>query len=137
MATDSSPRVRDLPHRRLWFGTVGAAAAWVSLVCIDVLINWQACTHQLDYGVPPPQTGARVLIGCMGLLLLLTALAAGLTSYRSWKKLTREEHVLNTKAVERPEFMAFAGMIVTATMGMGILWLTLTPIFLNICWRAK
>lgn len=137
MATDSTPRPRDLPHRRLWFGTAGAAAAWVSLVCIDVLINWRACQHQFDYGLPPAQIGARVLIGCVGLLLVAIAFGAGWISYSNWKILTREKHVLNTKAVERPEFMAFFGLIVTATMGMGTIWLTLTPIFLNICWRAK
>lgn len=137
MATASNSRPRDLPHPRLWFGAWGAAAAWVALGCIDILINWRACQHQMDYGLPPAQIGPRILIGCVGVSLVALALIAGLTSYSSWKKLTREKHVLNTTAVERPEFMAFFGMIVSATMGMGTVWLTLIPIFLNICWRAK
>jgi hypothetical protein len=33
--------------------------------------------------------------------------------------------------------MALIGVIVTATLGMGILWLAIPPFFLDICWRAR
>lgn len=137
MATDTNPRQNGLPQRSLWFGTAGAAAAWVALCCADVCINWRACTHQMDYGIPPAHPGARILIGVVGAAFFFIAMAAGAITYRNWRRLTHEKHVLNHHAVERPVFMAFFGMIVTATMGMGILWLSLTPIFLSICWRAR
>ena len=44
---------------------------------------------------------------------------------------------MRSHAVERQTYMAMAGMIMTVTMGIGIIWLALPPIFLNICWRAR
>ena len=42
-----------------------------------------------------------------------------------------------TDAVERREFMALLGVIVSVTLGMGIIWLALPPLFLDLCWRAR
>jgi hypothetical protein len=45
--------------------------------------------------------------------------------------------LLGGEAVERPQFIALLGVIVTVTLGMGILWLAIPPLFLDICWRAR
>lgn len=135
--SEMSPPQPDIPHRRMWFGTAGAAVAWVTLGVMDILINWRACQHQEDFGLAPAQIGARILIGALGALMLLIALACGWTAYRNWRAVSRQKSPVNAPAVQRPEYMAVVGMIVTVTMGMGIVWLTLTPIFLTICWRAK
>lgn len=136
MATEQNIPVSTISSRRLWFGLAASAIAWVSLGCIDILINWRACMHQEDYGIPHPHPGARILIGIVALLLLVIALSAGFISYNNWRRLSTQP-LLESHAVERHQFMALLGVIVTVTMGIGIVWLAIPPLFLDICWRAR
>jgi hypothetical protein len=122
--------------RRLWFGLLTTAVAWVGLGCIDILINWRACTYQQDYGIPPEQPGPRILIGLLALVLLILAITAGFTSFRNWHQLSKQP-LLDAQAVERNQFLAYGGMVVSLTLGVGIFLLGLPPFFLDICWRAR
>jgi hypothetical protein len=92
--------------------------------------------HQQDHGIPPAQPGARILIGVVAVLLLVISIAAGFTSFRSWQQLSRQS-LLEAHAVERDQFMAYGGMIISITLGVGILLLAIPPLFLDICWRAR
>ncbi len=134
MSTDA--RLPIAP-RKLWFGFVTSAVAWVSLGCIDIVINWRACMHQEDYGIPEPHPQVRVLIGVLALALLIVAISAGVTSYRNWRALSAQSKLLGAEAVERNEYIALLGVIITVTLGMGIVWLALPPLFLDLCWRAR
>lgn len=135
--TEVNSARNHVPPRRLWFGFATSAIAWVMLGCLDLCINWRACTHQEDYGAPAAHPEVRVLISALGLALLIVAVTAGFTSYRNWRALSAHSAILNTDAVERREFMAVLGVIVSVTMGMGILWLSIPPLFLDICWRSR
>jgi hypothetical protein len=130
-------RERFVAPRRLWFGFVTSAAAWMSLGFLDILICWRACTRQQGYGIPDPHPWARVLFFVLALALLALTLAAGFTSYHNWRKLSLDRSLLDAQAVERREFMAIVGVIISVTLGMGIIWLALPPLFLDLCWRAK
>jgi hypothetical protein len=123
--------------RRLWFGFLAAAVAWVTLGCVDILIAWRACQHQFGYGIPESHPGVRVLIGVIALVMLAIAVTGGVFSYRNWRAFASTDSLIETNAVERHEFMAVLGVIVSITLGMGILWLALPPLFLDLCWRAK
>ena len=92
--------------------------------------------HQEDYGIPDPHPGVRILIGIVALVLLAIALSAGFVSLSNWRRLSAQP-LLSGEAVERDQFMAMLGVIVTLTLGMGILWLAIPPLFLDICWRAR
>lgn len=137
MHTEANNPEHSVSPAKLWFGTITAAVSWTLLGCIDILINWRACQHQERYGIPPNAIGPRILIGCLALFLLVIVTIAGFVSYRNWKRLTPEPDLMRSHAVERQTYMAMAGMIMTVTMGIGIIWLALPPIFLNICWRAR
>ena len=128
---------RAVTPRGLWFGFVAAAVAWIALGCTDIVLNWRACTFQLDYGVPPDHPAFRVAIGVVALVLLCVAVISGVISYRNWRKLATGPRLLDTPAVERREFMAVMGVIVSVTMGVGIFFLGLPPFFLDLCWRAR
>lgn len=123
--------------RRLWFGTATAAIAWVTLGCADIVITWRACMQQEDYGIPIPRPEVRVVYFVVALVLLALTVVAGWISYRNWRNLARERELLHAHAVERREFMALGGIIVSITLGMGIVWLALPPLFLDVCWRAR
>jgi hypothetical protein len=137
MATETRVPLAPVEPPRLWFGFAASAASWITLGCLDILITWRACTQQQNFGVPAAHPGVRILFGIVTLVLLLVTIAAGLTSYRNWRALSGHNHVLDAEAVERREFMALLGVIVSITLGMGIIWLALPPLFLDICWRAR
>jgi hypothetical protein len=137
MSTEAIARENYGTPRSLWFGFATAAAAWVVLGCIDIMLNWRACTFQLDYGIPPPHPAFRIAIGVIALVLLLIAIAAGAAAYRNWRRFATDSGILDTHAVERREFQAVVGVIVSVTMGVGILLLALPPFFLDLCWRAR
>lgn len=138
--TEPTPAPREgkeVRPRRLWFGTAASAIAWVVLGCADIVITWRACMTQEDYGIPIPRPDVRILYFVVALALLALTFTAGFTSYRTWRYLTQQRKMLNSLAVPRREFMAAAGVIVAVTMGMGIVWLALPPLFLDLCWRAR
>jgi uncharacterized membrane protein YphA (DoxX/SURF4 family) len=78
-----------------------------------------------------------ILFIAISVFLLAVTVAAGFTSYRNWRHLSAQRGILETLAVERKEFMAVLGVIISITLGIGIVWLALPPFFLDLCWRAK
>lgn len=135
--SDPSPRLQALKPKKLWFGVAGSVVAWIVLGCTDIVIVWRACMRQEDYGVPPVHPGVAALIFAVTLLLLSITIGAGVVSYRNWRWLSHQRKMFNADAVPRGEFMAFVGVIVSVTLGAGIFWFALTPLFIQLCWRAK
>jgi hypothetical protein len=133
----------DRPHqpriepRRLWFGFVASAVCWMLLGCLDLLITWRACIYQEDYGLPSHPTSATVLYLVASFLLLAITIAAGITSYRNWQAISLGRNLLESQATDRSEFMAVLGVIISVTLGAGIVLLALPPFFLSLCWRAR
>jgi len=137
MATETNREERAVQPRRLWFGFAVPAIAWVALGCLDIVITWRACMHQEDFGIPNPHPGVRVLFFVLALVLLALTVGAGWVSYRNFRDLSGRRDLLGSHAVERREFMAMLGVIISITLGMGMVWLALPPLFLDLCWRAK
>lgn len=136
MTADTSIRAEQVTPRRLWFGLAASAAAWVSLGCIDLIITWRACYHRAYYGMPSDHPAARTLFIVISCILLITAAVAGWISYRNWRALS-ERQWLHVLATDRREFMAFLGIFVSVTLGVGILMLSLPPLVLGLCGRAR
>lgn len=126
-----------VPPHSLWFGFAGSAFAWVLLGCFDITVTWRACIMQEEWGVPKGHPTATALYLTGALVLLATTVYAGFTSYRNWRYYASMRDIIETKAVGRGEFMAVGGVLVALTMGMGMVWLALPPLFLDLCWRAR
>jgi hypothetical protein len=122
---------------KLWFGFVASAIAWSALGCLDILITWRACMHQEDFGIPSSRPEIRIVFVVLSLALFALTVTAGITSYGNWRQLSLQRKLLQAEAVERNEFMALLGVIISVTLGIGIVWLALPPIFLDLCWRAR
>lgn len=136
-AHESDPPVsRQVSQSRLWFGFITSAIAWAAAGCLDVMVVW-ACAHQEDFGIPPAHPTARIILGLLAVILLVLSIYSGIISYRNWQRLSGRRPFLDAQAVERREFMAVLGVIITITLGMGIVWLGLPPLFLDLCWRAR
>ncbi len=136
-ASTSDPKDSSgVSQRGLWFGFLCSAIAWTAVGCLDVVLIW-GCAHQEDFGIPPAHPIARILFGLLALVLLIVSIYSGMVSYRNWRKLSGQPAFLYAQAVERREYMAVLGVLITATLGMGIIWLGLPAIFLDFCWRAR
>lgn len=123
--------------RKLWFGFATSAGAFTLLGFLDVLVVWRTCT---SFGHGTGVTGhedARVLSFCISLALFLLTSTAGLVSYRNWRSLSRSNRLMEAEATDRREFMALLGVFISFTMAMGIFWLSLGPLFIVFCQRAK
>ncbi|MHB8755020.1 MAG: hypothetical protein ACYC92_08715 [Candidatus Acidiferrales bacterium] len=137
MAIESSIRAEVVPPKRLWFGLATGAAAWLLLGFFDLVIVWEVCGYATEYGVDNAHEYARVLAFVIAVVLFVIAVIAGITSYRNWRVLSRQKHLLDANATDRREFMALVGVIISITLGLGIVWLSLPPLIIQLCLRAK
>ncbi len=130
-------RPQPVPPPRLWFGLVTSVVAWLGLGFIDLMIVWQVCGYAEKYGVDRVHEDARIASFVISLILFATALWAGLVSYRNFRAISRSRDVINANATDRREFMAMLGVIISLTLGAGIVWLALPPLMVQMCLRAK
>jgi hypothetical protein len=109
---------RTVAPRRLWFGLFGAPAAWSIHAVAATAINGYGCITWP--GEQPPsgrQLGSVVGVALIlvSLVLLLTALAALLTSFLNWSEAhshaAGEEAELLEGGEGRIRFMAMAGIL--------------------------
>lgn len=122
---------------RLWFGFAGSAASWIALGIIDLLITWQSCLGEEQYGGARIEPGFRTMYLIFTLALLIAALVAGGISFGNWRELSSERDLSNAEGRGREEYMALAGVFIGATLGIGIIWLGLPLLILDLCVRAR
>ena len=137
MATDNNSRGTSITAGRLWFGLAASACAWVLLGLLDILINWRVCVHHEALGSASAHPGARALYLVVSLALIFIVVVAGVLSYRNWRVLSEQRNLLEAQATDRREFMALLGVFVSLTLGMGVLWLSIPPLIIQLCLRAK
>lgn len=137
MATGDKVEAHPITPSRLWFGLAASAVAWATLGFIDVLVTWRACVHQEQYGNPSPHPGARIIYLVAALVLFTIVVVAGTMSYRNWRTLSVQREILDATATDRREFMALLGVFVSVTLGVGVLWLAIPPLIIELCMRAK
>jgi hypothetical protein len=137
MATNDNLRGTPITPARLWFGLAASACAWALLGFLDILITWRACVHQEEWGSASAHPGVRTLYIVVSLALILTVVIAGTLSYRNWRALTEQRSILEAQATDRREFMALLGVFVSLTLGMGVLWLSIPPLIIQLCLRVK
>lgn len=137
MATEPTTRPNEVSSRKLWFGFAGAASCWVALGITDTLITWRECLHQEQYGGASAHPGLRTLNIILFFVLLAIAIAAGVISYRIWRRLSQQTRLIHAEAYGRQEYMALVGVLIATTMGVGIIWLGLPLMILTLCVRTR
>jgi hypothetical protein len=136
----NEPLQQDVPcpvsPKRLWFGFVGGAAAWILAGLLNVLFAWQSCLGGEAGSFVFTQTGIRVLLGVITFLLLALAIAAGVVSFQNWRALSEQREFSDAEGRGRREFMAMFGVFVSASLGAGIIWFALPIYIVRMCVRA-
>ncbi len=137
MATETTSRPRNVSSRRLWFGLGGATCCWIALGITDILITWRECLHQEQYGGASAHPGLLTLNIVLFFVLLAIAVAAGIMSYRSWRRLAGQVKLFHAEAPGRQEYMALLGVLIAATVGVGIIWLGIPLMIISLCVRTR
>lgn len=137
MATEIHPQPSRVSSRRLWFGLLAAALSWLGLGIADVLITWRACLHQEQFGGPSDHPALTALNIALFAALLLIAIIAGLVSFTNWKRLSRHDKITTAEATASREFMAMVGVFISVTLGLGIVWLGIPLLILQLCLRTR
>jgi len=112
----------------LWFGLVGAPAAWSVQTLVNLPISSHACFPRI-FPLEAPATGAlRGILFVVSLAAIIVSVVALRTAVRGWE-MTREEHQSGTGKGDqhargtalaetgegRTRFMAAAGVLASAT----------------------
>lgn len=140
MSTDSPSRSAELTGvtgRKLWFGTVAPSLCWVGIGIADVLITWRACLHNEQFGGASHHPGLLSLNIVLFLVLLATAVFAGVMSFRNWKRLAGHVRLYRAEATGAREYMALIGLFMSVTLGIGIIWLGLPLLLISLCVRTR
>jgi divalent metal cation (Fe/Co/Zn/Cd) transporter len=137
MDTSAALHKTPVTSSRLWFGFAASACAWALLGFLDILITWRACVHQEGFDSASSHPAARTLYIVVSLALILIVVLTGALSYRNWRALSEQSSILEAQATDRREFMALLGVFVSLTLGMGVIWLSIPPLIIQLCLRAK
>lgn len=130
------PARESISPARLWFGFVGAAVAWVLAGLINAILAWLACIGG-DAGTAFfTQTGIRIVLGIITFVMLGLDVAAGIVAFQNWRMLSRQKDFVEAEARPRQEFMAVFGVIVSTTLGAGIIWFVIPIYIIRMCVRV-
>ena len=137
MASELTTRSENASPRRLWFGLSAAFFCWFLLGIAEMFITWRACLHNEQFGQassnPPALAAAFAVSG----FLLAVAAFGGFAAYRTWRRLSSERHVYEGEGRGRREYMALLGVIVSFTLGVGMVWMLLPLFILQFCLRMR
>jgi uncharacterized membrane protein len=135
--SEPSRELIEIPPKRLWFGFIGPIIAWLGLGCVDITIIWRACQHQENFGIPSEHPAVSWVLFFIGLAFAAITATAGVISHRDFRRLAHKETMLDSLAVPRGEYMAVIGVILSVTLTAGMVWMSITSLFVDLCWRAR
>jgi hypothetical protein len=137
MSTQPNPSQADVSRKRLWFGFSSATVAWIIAGLVDVWISWAACMgHEVGSAVFT-SVGMRILLGVVTFGLLGLTIASGLISFRNWQRLSESCEFVEAEGRGRKQFMALVGVLISVSLGIGIIWFSIPIYILGICVRAR
>lgn len=123
-----APARGRVPLSALWFGFVGAPAAWTVQTLVNTPLSAHSCYPRLTPLGTPTTGGLRGIAFAVSLVALVVCVAATAVAWRTWKR-TREEHQQRTgrgrehepgsalleTGEGRTRFMALAGVLTSIT----------------------
>ena len=131
MVSETNSGAQKVSRIRQWFSLWGAACCWVALGMAGGLITWRACLHDEQSGGATAHPVMTDLNIALFLLLLALSLFAGYLSYKTWQRLNGNGNVFTSESTGREEYLAMIGVLITTTMGIGILWMGIPLLILS------
>lgn len=130
---------------RLWFGLLGAPAAWFVTEFLGYLLAARSCEAGRNginaYGVGNPP----VVVGVLALLMLAVAVAAAWVAGGTLRRLGARPGAAAAGRLEgdraaewgRARFMALAGVLTGVLFALGIVLIGLPPFLVRACSEAR
>jgi hypothetical protein len=115
-------RITSIHPPRLWFGLLGAPAAWIVQGLAGWFVGARICT-QMSIGA------VRIVGGAVGLAAVAVAGAGIVVGRDNWRRTTTRER----PTADRIEFLTVGGLFVSVSFAVGILWALLNSVLLNVC----
>jgi hypothetical protein len=121
----------------VWYGILAAPTAWVTLSAFDWLIESRACADgTAAWGRMSP-------LGVHVLLTMAAAVAIGAGGYglvgsrRAWKELSARAAITEAYAYGVAEYLAIAGVLISAVFLLAMLWTALAGVLVGVCEGAR
>ncbi|HET9984623.1 MAG TPA: hypothetical protein VFQ38_13595 [Longimicrobiales bacterium] len=137
MSTATAERRGSRPA--LWFGLLGAAAAWSVQEIVAYALVAHSCYPRTEPLAEPSLGGTWILAVGVTSLALLTALAGLWISFRLWRgyqpdprAVWRAEVVESTQARANP-FLAFSGVLLSAIFTALIVYNAVAILLVPVC----
>ncbi len=120
----------------LWFGF---AAPWLAFALdgfVGYIITWRTCYighgHLGDLSID----GVRWLLVAITIVLFIVSAGGGVHSYRNWRRMSQSKSFIEAEATGTAEFVSMIGVLSSTFMTVGIFWIGLTFIMIDVCMRA-
>ena len=152
----ANPPAPPVSKGRLWLGVVAAPLAWALTELVGYVIVSRSCERGRDGLHSMAAVRPGVVLTSLAIVMALVSLGALLLSVASWRTLDSarapDDHSARiASSAETPEdapaaplsqwtrarFMAFAGIMVSALCGFGILFWSVPPFLLDVCSQVR
>lgn len=127
----------SVPTKSVWFGAAAAAVAFSLNGLVNWLISWRTCYIGHGEFIGLRLGGVRWLLAAITLGFLCVAIAGGIIAFRNWRAIASQEDQRFAEAHSTAGFLSLLGIVLSVTLGMGIIWLGIPLVFLNSCMRAN
>jgi hypothetical protein len=141
-----APARNDVAPALLWFGLVGAPAAWTVQTLVDLAVASHGCYPRLFPLAAPMLAGLRGIVITVSIAALIVCIVAGAAAFRSWSR-TRHEHQVSSGAGEkhshaaalletgegRTRFLALSGVMASVVFTIAVVAHTVSIFMVGPC----
>jgi hypothetical protein len=127
---------QPIGKRKLWFGLAAAGSAFFTEVVTIFVVSWAACYAGHGELGAWPQSSVRWVLAGITIVLFTLSVTGGVMSYQHWRQLSGSNNLAHSEAEPNDEFVSMVGALCSAAMSLGILWISLPLIIINICIRS-
>lgn len=134
------PHALNTPNARnrgLWIGFVVSWTAFAVDGFLGYIISWRTCFIGHGRLGAIPQADVRWLLAGITVVLFIAAVSGGLHSYRNWRGMSQSKSFIEAEAAGTAEFISMIGVLSSTIMSVGIFWISLPLIMIDVCMRAK
>ena len=118
---------------RVWYGILAAPTAWVALSGLNWWIESRACADGTSGWGPLSSVGVRALLLGTGAAAIVAGALGLAGSRRAWKDLSPRPAITDAYAYGVAEYLAIAGVLISAVFLLAMVWTALTAVMVEVC----
>jgi hypothetical protein len=123
-------RAADRHSGSIWFALCAAPLAWLA----QLLLGWYFGARICE---PMSVGSVKAAVAIVSVIALATAVLSASLGWRNWRASTSMPHPVVSDASDRREFLALAGLLISASFTLAIAWGGFASIALVNCGRTR